>query len=276
MQKRRPHNVGLPLTDADIHVPSSVHKKSFRTRKRTIQNGGSAQTLVFAIALVLILGVALMGFNFGSGSRGRESRRIEQMDLRLPLSQYVSLEYALQNSKLVGLYFAASWCPLSTPVSEMIDKALGEMLLPPPSSDRSPPTDRAPMSIVYVSSDRNEEDFLEYSRWNWISVPFDSSEKTALKKHFSVCSSPEAVQLGIDRKFEIPTLLILDGATHGVVSTNGAEDLLEYKHNAFDHWMDLLHLIRAMEEKYGSEEHGSITPKKRRVDHADSLSSLFA
>jgi hypothetical protein len=277
MQKRRAHNSGLPLTDADVQRSATSKSGSRAVRKGNKRGGGSAKVFVYSLVAGLMLGGLYLGINVTSGRRlPGKSRRIEESDLALPLSQYTSLEYALKHSRLVGLYFAASWCPMSTPVSELIDEHLGDMLLTPPSLENPPPTVRAPMSLVYVSSDRSVEDFLSYPRRKWISVPFESIERTALKKHFSVCAKPEMEKLGIDRKFEIPTLLILDGETHGVISTNGAEDLMEYQNNAFKHWMDLHDLVRAMEEKYGEEGHGSITTTKQRVDHAESISSLFA
>lgn len=279
MQKRRAHKQGLPLTDADIQQGPSVKSGASKTRKRR-RSTRSSQSLLFVYSLVtgLVFGSMYLGVRFTRSSG--TNRRIEEItDLSLPLSQYASLEYALKHSRLVGLYFAAAWCPMSTPVTEMIDQQLGDLLLPPPSSspELPPPMERAPMSIVYVSSDRSVDDFLVYPRRKWISVPFESSERTALKKHFSVCAKPEVDELGIDRKFEIPTLLILDGETHGVITTNGAEDLMEtYREDAFEHWMGLHDLVRAMEEKYGGEGHGSIANKKPRVDHALSISSLFA
>jgi hypothetical protein len=298
MQKRRAHNnyvTGLPLTDADVQRYTKA--KPIRTRKKKRKGGGGCWPLLLrvvcaSILFALMIGGLFLGKRLIGGEKSTtnnnndNTRRIasaakqqEENHLVLPFSQYTSLEYALQHSKLVGLYFAAAWCPMSTPVTNMIDDVLGETLLPPPDNSdehQEPPSERAPMSLVYVSSDESEEAFEDYQqRRNWIPVPFDSSERTALKKQFSVCAKPEVALLGIDRKFEIPTLLILDGETHGVITTNGAEDLMEYKENALDHWMDLYHLVRAMEEKYAGD--GPIQYKShQQVYHAESVSSLFA
>jgi hypothetical protein len=172
----------------------------------------------------------------------------------LPLNQYASLEYPFKHSRLVGLYFGALWCPMSSHPSNQLDQFFGDVLLPPPSSIKSPPIQRTPLSIVYVSSDKTEQQMIAYQKRNWISVPFDSDERTALKKEFSVCAERELSVLGMnERKYEIPTLVILDGETHGIITTNGVEDLEEYGSKALDHWMDLFHLIRALEDKYAKD-----------------------
>ena len=288
MQKRRAHGSsisGLPLTDADVARQSALNQTNQflkpispqqrrRRRKRPPAHQGTPSWMTFGIWVFLVIGGTYLGSHYWRSSPSTGSvRRIQQ---ELPLSQFDTLQYALQHSKLVGLYFAAAWCPVSTPVTELIDEHLGNILLPPPSGEE-PPVERAPMSIVYVSSDRTEEDFQTYPRRKWISVPFQGEERTSIKKHFSVCAKPEVELLGIDRKFEIPTLIVVDGVTHGVITTNGAEDLLEYQDKALAHWEDLHDLVRAMEDKYGGdEEQHSITHKKRRTDHAESISSLFA
>lgn len=142
---------------------------------------------------------------------------------------------------------------MSTLPTKELDEYFGDILLPPPSDDVSPPIQRVPLSIVYVSSDGSEDELLKYQRKNWISVPFDSDERTGLKKEFSVCAERELEDLQMERKFEIPTLIILDSETHGVISTNGVEDLKEYGANALDHWIELYDLVRSLEEKYAME-----------------------
>jgi hypothetical protein len=278
MQKRRAHNSELPLVDTDVPTPRSSKLKSRGRQKR---NEGVSLTQLFGY--LLMIGFALCGLYLmmsivtgRDSASGGDGRRVEQADLVLPLSQYSSLDYALKHSRLVAVYFAASWCSMSTPVTKLIDQVLNDVLLPPPSPDHPPPLERAPISLVYVSSDRNMQDFVEYQRKSWVSVPFESSDLTALKKQFSVCAKQEVSTLGIDRKFEIPTLIILDGETHGVITTNGAEDLMDYQHLALEHWTDLQNLVRAMEDKYADNGQGLIKSQDRRVHHADSFSSLFS
>jgi hypothetical protein len=232
--------------------------------------------------------------------RGRANAHNDGTPKPLPLSKFRSLDYPLQHAKLVGLYFAASWCPHSTPVTEALDEYFGDIILSPPrgkeggedydeelSSTMDITTRTAPLAIVHVSSDHKEQNFQQYIRRNWIPIPFDSPDKNRLKSHFLVCSRPEVAELGIDRKHEIPTLLIIDSETQSIVTTNGVEDLEDYKEKALDHWIDLHDLLRAMEEKYAKEEEDdySIHSLNRRHDrprnnhhhdlNGDALSSLF-
>lgn len=260
MQKRRNKKDPslLPLTEGDLHGGNKV--RSSRSRARRSQ-GGARRVLGYSILLGLIIGGFYLGASLHSGvgyaskvynSRQAEAEAEYEFEIELPYSQFTSLEYPLKHSRLVGLYFAASWCPMSTLPTKELDEYYGSILLPPPSDDSSPPIQRVPLSIVYVSSDASEDELLEYQRKNWISVPFDSDERTGLKKEFSVCAKRELEVLQMERKFEIPTLIILDGETHGILSTNGVEDLKEYGSNALDHWMELYTLVRALEEKYAT------------------------
>jgi hypothetical protein len=108
-----------------------------------------------------------------------------------------------------------------------------------------------PLAIVHVSSDTSDEAMRKYAKdGNWITVPFESEERTDLKKHFQVCAKREMEELGFERKFEIPTLIILDGKTHGVITTNGVGDLKEHGVQALEHWKELQDIIRGLESKY--------------------------
>ena len=81
----------------------------------------------------------------------------------MPLAEFKSLQYALQNSELVALYFAASWCPMSTPISKLIHKHLDEVLLPVPTDNGNEALlQRHGLSLVYVSSDHSAESMQDY------------------------------------------------------------------------------------------------------------------
>lgn len=202
----------------------------------------------------------------GMIQRQRQRRRQQQKQQsagtaagkKKPLAHFSSIQYALQHSKLVGLYFAASWCPHSTPVSEALDEYFSDILLPPKSDDEEAgdinKNDPYPLAIVHVSSDTKEAKFQDYLRKNWIAVPFDSPDKTSLKRHFKVCAKPEVELLHIDRKYEIPTLLIIDSATQTVLTANGVDDLDEFEDKALQHWTELHDLVQGMEEKYTQDE----------------------
>ena len=160
------------------------------------------------------------------------------------LAEFSSLAYPLAHSKLVGIYFAAAWCPVSTPVTEMINTYLGETLLRPPESSShvgsGTKTGLVDMSLVYVSSDRSQEAFDHYLGTHWIAIPYaDEPQRTSLKKHFRVCAKPEKERLGVDRKAGIPSLIIVNSETQEVLTSHGEDDLEEYKDKAVDYWLGL-------------------------------------
>jgi hypothetical protein len=316
MQKRRGYhntsaNVGsisLPMTESDLQQPtvlSSSSPTNQQRRRRRINNNGRRDYsriwgCLIVTGVIVITGIYVMKSNIDNSSHGhqrRQRRTSSEASESLPLSRFKTLQYPFQHAKLVGLYFAASWCPHSTPVTEALDEYFGDIILPPARHDNEYEDHHiaedpimAPLAIVHVSSDYKETKFQKYLRHNWIPVPFDSSEQTELKRHFVTCSKPEVEELGINRKHEIPTLMIIDSETQTILTTNGVEDLDEYEENALDHWNELHDLVRAMEEKYYSEEEGgedgSINHRRRNgsnnnnnrkaAANGDVLSSLFA
>jgi hypothetical protein len=180
------------------------------------------------------------------------------------LSKFPTIKYALEHSDIVGIYFAASWCPMSTPVTNKLDflfsspssplqsRVFSPSLIEPHDSTSN--NERKEFSIVYVSSDDNKEDMDSYTRKNWITVPFDTEEKTHIKRHFGICAQIEMEPLGISRrKQEIPSLLIIDSQTNGLLSAHGANDIIEYGERALDHWIQLRDLVRSLSEKYSSD-----------------------
>jgi len=187
--------------------------------------------------------------NPGGGLRNNYWQTLDEQ--KLPLSEYPSIQYALDHSDIVLLYFAASWCKMSTPITELLDEKFGDILLPPPSSGQKlTGRQRRPISLVYVSSDETEQQMIQYTRKNWIDVPFPSEERTNLKKHFKVAAKREMEALDIQRMYEIPTIIIVSGESHNVVTTHGVDDLKEKGSEALIHWIKLLHINKALEDKY--------------------------
>jgi hypothetical protein len=320
MQKRRGHAV-LPMTEADavkmsggmnviLGGPGRTALPGKKRRKAKSGFAGSGQrdySRVWGLLVIVGLVVVVMTCAYflsssmsssdtayihgGSGVTGmikrhRQRRRQKQQQSK-PLAHFSSLQYPLQHSKLIGLYFAASWCTESTPVTEALDELFRDIILPPKSEDEEDARkviERYPLAIVHVSSDTKEAKFQDYIRQNWIAVPFDSPEKSALKRKFQVCAQPEIESLRIDRKYEIPTLLILDSETQTVLTTNGVDDLDEYKDKALQHWMELHDLVRGMEEKYTEQENDddqqdglALDPareQRRSKFHADSAGAI--
>ncbi|KAL7561606.1 hypothetical protein ACA910_004193 [Epithemia clementina (nom. ined.)] len=173
----------------------------------------------------------------------------------LPLYKFESLRYALLHCELVLLYFAASWCPMSSPITEQLDSLFREILVTPPN----PTTDeekeeeadklmqrllndqRQGVSLVYVSSDHSKEEMENYQKENWMVVPYESPDRNNLKKHFKTCAKNEMDALGMDsRDREIPALIVLSGASHEVLTFDGVQDIKDRGQQAVDRWLDLL------------------------------------
>ena len=172
--------------------------------------------------------------------------------LALPLKDFPSLKYPMQNSKLVGIYFGASWCPMTTPVSALIDQHFGDLLLAPPASPDAMqlPQRYEGLSIVYISSDQSANDMNAYVKSNWMFAPFETRERAYIKRHFFTCAKREQHELGIERKHEIPTLIIVEGESQQVLTYHGVKDLKEFGAQAIDHWLELASLSDALHSKY--------------------------
>lgn len=185
----------------------------------------------------------------GGGLRNQYWQTLDEQ--RLPLADYPSIQYALDHSDIVLLYFAASWCPMTKPVTQLLDEKFEDILLPPESTgSKLTSRQRRPISLVYISSDETEAQMRQYARENWITVPFHSVERDNLKKHFKVCAKRELEVLNMDRIYEIPTIIIVSGESHNVVTTHGVDDLKEKGSEALIHWIKLLHSVKALEDKY--------------------------
>merc|ERR1711862_351007 len=95
------------------------------------------------------------------------------------------------------------------------------------------------MGIVFVSSDSSVIDAIEYGSQEWLSVPFESNERTELKRHFKTCSEKEAKILKVDRQFGIPRLIIIDSTSQKILTTTAADDIIEKGPKAYDYWKTL-------------------------------------
>jgi thiol-disulfide isomerase/thioredoxin len=105
---------------------------------------------------------------------------------------------SLSSKKVIGLYFSAHWCPpcrAFTPV-------LAESYRTITGSGKS-------FEVVFVSSDQSESQFKEYyAEMPWVALPFSA---TAAKSKLSS-------KYGVNG---IPALILLDGSTGNVITTEG-------------------------------------------------------
>jgi hypothetical protein len=227
----------LPVTTADM-----------LNGKRKHRDGNSFCGPKFWSFMVLIMMALLVVFCIQQfTSESSSERGLKQ----LPLSQFPTLNQALEQSEMVALYFAASWCPMSTGPTDLLGDIFGgsDVLTVQGGSSKSK------LSIVYVSSDKSHESMQEYTKPNWVGVPYESDERTALKKYFSVCAKKEMGELGIERKYEIPSLFIFDSESHGLISTHGVADIQEHQNlEVLEHWKGLQRVVRGLSEKYVDDE----------------------
>ncbi|XP_076367262.1 nucleoredoxin-like isoform X1 [Tachypleus tridentatus] len=104
--------------------------------------------------------------------------------------------------KVIGLYFSAHWCPPCRAFTPDLINFYNNF---------NSSIKKGSFSIVFVSSDEDEEKFEEYFKdMPWHAVPFGEKErKTDLFRLFRVHS--------------IPTLVLLDGASGEVITTHGRD-----------------------------------------------------
>lgn len=276
------------------HRPTSRRTQFFRSHKHyssssTSNGGGTATTLLtcflFFIVIFLVGFLLHTDFDFvvsnhpglvsstttttssststtrshahSSSSNNSRSSRLDSQ----PLSKFKTLQYPLSHSKLVGLYFAASWCPMSTSVTQSLerifsnDEIMASRVLKEEEEEQKnhqpSPSLMKDFSLVYISSDYSYLEMKDYMKWNWIGIPYDSTDRNDIKRYFSICAQNEMSELGIlSRRSQIPALIIFDSVTQDVISTNGVADLETYGEEVLDHWLEIQSLMRALEDKY--------------------------
>jgi len=178
---------------------------------------------------------------------GGTSRHLDRSKFyeQRPLDRFSELQYALEHSKLVLLYFAASWSPISDALDEAFGK--GDVLLTRNGQKKT-------LSIIYVSSDKTLQEFTEYTRKrHWLPIPFESPEKNQLKRHFATCAHRELEELQFDRKHEIPTGIVIESRTQGIITTNGADDVEEMGAGALEHWLKMQGWASQMANSIGND-----------------------
>ncbi len=287
MQKRRVNsktiNVtsDLPVTMHDtVANARSAARAERRANKRNKKDNALLSLALFLVFIILLGLILLTNFDYVSHhpmvssptSMSSNGVPVDNSDKGLPvvgagshkhnningsLTKFPSLKYALENSDVVGIYFAASWCPMSTPISNRIEELfsldsspLNHRVLTPPTGDGTYKiATRKEFSLVYVSSDDSEMEMMKYARGNWISIPFDSPDRTNIKRHFRICAQVEMESLGIERRRqEIPSLVIVESSTQGILSMVGKDELLKYNEGVLDHWISKKDLVAGLEE----------------------------
>jgi nucleoredoxin len=241
---------GLPVLPFTVDDDSSAHKR--RSMRKVPEMYGFGKFVLLFIASGFVV-VALQQ-SFVKKSKERDSNyqfhyvpivddEQQLQKQKRPLDDFPSLLAALETSDVVALYFAASWCPMSTPTTKLLDKHFRDALV----------SDERRISIVYVSSDKDEASFDAYVKPGWKTVPYttNAKERSAMKRHFRTCAKREMDEVGLEtRDYEIPSLIVMAASTQQVITYTGIQDVKELGVAAVDHWMEMKRLQTALESKY--------------------------
>ena len=110
----------------------------------------------------------------------------------------------LAGKKAVGLYFSAHWCPPCKQFTPLLGKCYTNALK------------AKGCEIVFVSSDNDEDEFTSYymEQADWLALPYAARDiHKALNKKYKIQG--------------IPSLVILDGSTGEVITTDARMDVMD-------------------------------------------------
>jgi len=126
----------------------------------------------------------------------------------------VKVDSALQEKKIIGIYFSAHWCPPCRLFTPVLAEFYNDLL-----------SNGEPFEIVFVSSDKSPEELMKYLKechGDWLAVQHGTVLSQDLKKRFQVSG--------------IPTLVIInrDG---DVITRNGRSEVVEKGPQVFQKWL---------------------------------------
>jgi len=100
------------------------------------------------------------------------------------------------DTKVIGLYFSAHWCPPCKGFTPVLAKAYTDHLK------------AKGLEIIFVSSDRDQESFMEYYKeMPWLAIPQGDERKGKLSSLFEVQG--------------IPTFVLIDAKTGATINRDG-------------------------------------------------------
>ncbi|TMW60138.1 hypothetical protein Poli38472_000180 [Pythium oligandrum] len=130
--------------------------------------------------------------------------------------------------KTLALYFAADWCP----DCRSFQPALNDFY-------KDVNKDGAKLELVFVGSDRSEEDQIahfENKQGPWWMISYDNALRNELKRKYGVCAGKEQVEVGVtERKGGIPSLVVVQ-PNGDLVDLHGAEKVESDGVQAFASW----------------------------------------
>ena len=121
---------------------------------------------------------------------------------------------AIQSKALVGIYFAAGWCPACAAFTPQLVSAYDGWR----KADKS-------LEIVLVSLDNSSADMFVHMKTRgmaWLAMPYDAAKIRGLAQLYGV--------------EWIPTLIIVDG-DRTIITKDGRDDVVVKGAAAFDAWV---------------------------------------
>lgn len=120
----------------------------------------------------------------------------------------------LENTPLIGILFAAGWCPHCADFIVQLKSFYAELELA-----------GNPFEVVFVSFDNSADDMAAHmtdADMPWLAVPFGSAFESNLKLLYNVTS--------------IPTLIVVDSDANAI-SFNGRSEVVTRGAQAYDDWL---------------------------------------
>lgn len=165
------------------------------------------QTQLITIALLSTSAAIVVGFLVYQRRRKQSKRRVtfQLPDNMLPAT----------NAKVLGLLFAASWCPDCTDVVPAIGKCVEKV-------------DKSFLEVFYVSSDRNDDEMKGFLPDSLNEIPFQmADQRRHLKQKYLTCAAKEMEELGLsNRDYGLPTLMLIEASSGRVLTQSAHEDVM--------------------------------------------------
>ena len=160
-------------------------------------------------------------------SQGKGARP-DILQTLLPSQKQLSTTFA----PMIGLLFAASWCPDCWETVPAIAKVIEAQ------------EDPQLLAAIYISSDSTAEEALQFKPSSFHHVPFANvEERSNLKRKFRTCAKKEMKDVGVtERKNGIPTFILLETATGRILTEDGVNDVMNgtSPESTFEKWRGLL------------------------------------
>lgn len=185
--------------------------------------------------------------------KARSSRPMKQVSFRLDKTEIQqpatlslhsslndllpSIEFGTSSPRMIGLLFAAKWCPDCTNVVPAIGKVTDAVGLSEEDQDW--------LKVIYISSDTDEMSIQQFKPSSMLHIPHSAvEERTRIKQYYSTCAAKEMSALQIPkRKNGIPTLILINTLTGTIVSESGVDDVMDpvtTDQQVLDQWKRLL------------------------------------